>query len=73
MTTRVASYDWETARAELDETGWSMLKGALTPLEADSIAASYSSPQGFRSTVVMARMFAQARRGRVRGVRPARP
>ena len=55
MTTRVESYDWETARAELDQAGWSMLEGALTPLEADSIASLYANPQGFRSTVVMAR------------------
>lgn len=53
--TRVGNYDWETASAELDEAGWSMLKGALTPLEADSIAALYPNPQGFRSTIVMAR------------------
>ena len=52
---RVASHDWETARTELDEAGWSMLKGALTPVEADSIAALYPHPKGFRSTVVMAR------------------
>jgi uncharacterized protein len=55
MTTRVASYDWKKAGAELDDAGWSMLKGTLTPLEADSIAALYPNPQGFRSTVVMAR------------------
>ena len=55
MTTRVASYDWKTTGAELNDTGWSMLKGALTSLEADSIAAQYPNPQGFRSTVVMAR------------------
>lgn len=55
MTTRVESYDWEAARAELNHAGWSMLEGALTPLEADSIAALYPNPQGFRSTVVMAR------------------
>jgi hypothetical protein len=55
MSTRVSSYDWETAKAELDHAGWSMLKGALTPLEADSVAALYPSPQGFRSTVIMAR------------------
>ena len=55
MTRRVESHDWETARTELDEAGWSMLKGALTSLEADSIAALYPHPQGFRNTVVMAR------------------
>jgi hypothetical protein len=55
MTPRVARYDWETARTELDHAGWSMLTGALTPLEADSIAALYPNPQGFRSTIVMAR------------------
>jgi uncharacterized protein len=55
MTKRVASFDWETARAELDHAGWSMLKGALTPREADSVAALYPSPRGFRSTVIMAR------------------
>lgn len=55
MTRRVASHDWETATTELDDAGWSMIKGALTPLEADSIAALYPHSQGFRSTVVMAR------------------
>ena len=55
MTTRVASYDWKTAGAELDEAGWSMLEGLVPPLDADSIAAFYPKPQGFRSTVVMAR------------------
>jgi len=55
MTTRVASYDWKTAGAELDAAGWSMLEGLVTPLQSDSIAALYAKPQGFRSTVVMAR------------------
>ena len=41
--------------AELNDAGWSMLRGMLTALEADSIAAWYSNPLGFRSTVVMAR------------------
>ena len=55
MITQVANHDWESTAAELDLTGWSTMKGALTPLEADAIAASYPNPQGFRSTVVMAR------------------
>jgi len=55
MTKRVGLYDWDRARIELDDAGWSMLKGALTPLESDSIAALYPNSQGFRSTIVMAR------------------
>ena len=55
MITRVANHDWESTTAELDLAGWSMMKSALTPQEADAIAASYPNQQGFRSTVVMAR------------------
>jgi len=55
MTTRVTNYDWQTATAQLNDAGWAILKSVLTPLEADSIAASYLQPHGFRSTVVMAR------------------
>jgi len=55
MTTGIESCDWETTRAELNDSGWSMLKGILSPAEADAVAAGYASDQGFRSTVVMAR------------------
>jgi hypothetical protein len=55
MTMRIASNDWEKTTAELNDAGWSMLEGVLTPVEADSVAALYQARDGFRSTVIMAR------------------
>jgi uncharacterized protein len=52
---RFERVDWTRVASDLNETGWSMLPGILDGGEADSIAALYSRPQGFRSTVVMAR------------------
>lgn len=55
MRTGIDSRDWEKTRAELNDTGWSLLTGMLSSAEADAVAASYSNAAGFRSTVVMAR------------------
>lgn len=49
------SHDWQTVATELNNSGWSMLTGALTAAECDSIASLYPQDAGFRSTIVMAR------------------
>jgi len=52
---RIDRVDWTRVGSELNATGWSMLPRILEAGEADSLAALYARPQGFRSTVVMAR------------------
>ena len=52
---RIEKLDWPTTAGELNETGWSMLRGVLTAPETAAIAAMYSGDTKFRSTVVMAR------------------
>ena len=52
---RIEKLDWATTAGELNEAGWSMLRGVLTAREAAAIAAMYSGDVSFRSTVVMAR------------------
>jgi hypothetical protein len=47
--------DWERIAAELDETGCAILRAVLTPAECVAYAASYASPELFRSRVVMER------------------
>ena len=53
--TRAENIDWLEASSDLNSSGWTILRGILTTTEADSVAAWYSSDEGFRSTVVMAR------------------
>jgi hypothetical protein len=47
--------DWARIRSELDGFGCAVVPGLLTPAECAQYAASYASPQLFRSRVVMAR------------------
>ncbi len=52
---RVDSIDWTDIANNLDSSGWAIVRGILSAPEAESVAALYSQPAGFRSTVVMAR------------------
>jgi uncharacterized protein len=52
---RIENVDWDKVTTDLNETGWSMLRGMLTAREAADTAAMYSRHSDFRSTVVMAR------------------
>jgi hypothetical protein len=52
---RIDCVDWTRVAAELNGAGWSMLPGMLTAAEADALSALYPRPDGFRSTIVMAR------------------
>jgi hypothetical protein len=47
--------DWERIAAELDEFGCAVVRGVLTAQECAAYAASYVSPDLFRSRVVMER------------------
>jgi hypothetical protein len=55
MSSGIETCDWDRTRQELNASGWSMLKGALSSDEADAVASHYAQAEGFRSTVVMAR------------------
>jgi hypothetical protein len=52
---RVAGYGWEAIAGELDEAGFAMLPGLLTPAQCRAVAALYPDDARFRSRVVMAR------------------
>lgn len=52
---RIEDYDWHAIADALDTEGWAMLPGLLDGDEADTVAALYDRPEGFRSHVVMAR------------------
>ena len=52
---RVAAYDWEELKAELDAYGCAVLPKLLAPAECRAIAALYPDESHFRSRVVMAR------------------
>jgi hypothetical protein len=47
--------DWERIAADLDESGCAVVRDVLTSEECAAYAASYASPQLFRSRVVMER------------------
>ena len=47
--------DWDRIALELDESGCAVAPGLLTPEQCAAYAASYASPQLFRSRVVMER------------------
>jgi hypothetical protein len=51
----LAGHDFARIGAELDQVGWSLLAGLLTPEECRALAALYEDEPRFRSTVVMAR------------------
>jgi hypothetical protein len=52
---RLARHDFARVGAELDQVGWALLDGLLTPDECGAVAALYEDEPCFRSTVVMAR------------------
>ncbi len=52
---RVAAYDWEAIRGELDNYGCAVLPKLLSPEECRTIAALYADESLFRSHVHMAR------------------
>ena len=52
---RVASLDWGTIAAELDDHGSAVIGPLLTPGQCDELAVSYDDESAFRSRVVMAR------------------
>jgi hypothetical protein len=52
---RVASFDWDRIGAELDESGYGVLRNALTAGECASLAQLYLQDELFRSKVTMAR------------------
>ena len=55
LSARIAAYDWQMIALRLDQQGWSVLPNLLADEECDAIADLYSSREGFRSHVVMAR------------------
>jgi hypothetical protein len=55
IASRVRAVDWTEAAAHLDEHGWALLEGLLSPEECDAIAALYDDGARFRSHIVMAR------------------
>ncbi len=55
MLARIAAFDWQRIAASLDQDGYAVLHGLLTPHECASLAACYADDLLFRSKVVMAR------------------
>jgi hypothetical protein len=47
--------DWTAMEGALDEGGFAMLPGLVTPEQCRALAAGYAQEQGYRSRVVMAR------------------
>jgi uncharacterized protein len=52
---RIDRLDWQQIRNELSQEGSAMLPGILSPAECQSVAASYSDDDLYRSRVVMGR------------------
>jgi hypothetical protein len=52
---RIAQLDWLQLTAQLDAHGWATIEGLLPAAQCKTLAASYSSPDLFRSRVVMSR------------------
>jgi hypothetical protein len=48
-------YDWAAVADALDQEGWAVLAGLLSPSECRALTAIYDEEKAFRSTVVMAR------------------
>jgi hypothetical protein len=48
-------FDWTAIAASLDDKGWAVLPGLLSPDQCVETAALYDAEAGFRSRVVMAR------------------
>lgn len=51
----MSEIDWEKTSSSLDERGYAILPGLLSPEDCDGVAALYDSSELFRSRVVMAR------------------
>jgi hypothetical protein len=52
---RIDWVDWAGVAAQLDSRGSARIPALLEPADCDAIAALYDRPDGFRSTVTMAR------------------
>lgn len=52
---RVAAYDWDTIRGELDGSGCAILQNLLSAEDCRAIAALYPDESHFRSRVIMGR------------------
>jgi len=52
---RVASFDWPDIESRLDDDGWALLPGLLSPAECAATSALYDDDARFRSHVIMAR------------------
>jgi hypothetical protein len=52
---RVAAWDWDAARGELDAQGWTVQRRFISTSECAALSALYDRDHGFRSRVVMAR------------------
>ena len=52
---RIARVDWQRITSELDQQGWALTGQLLTPVQRESLIASYEEDESFRSTVAMAR------------------
>lgn len=55
MTCTPARHDWTAIETALDQEGWAVLPGLLSPQSCADLAASYDADGLFRSTVTMAR------------------
>jgi hypothetical protein len=51
---RIDAYDWDAVAGHLDDHGWAVLPGLVTPRETMSLARLYEDEAAFRSRVVMA-------------------
>nr|WP_328700420.1 2OG-Fe(II) oxygenase [Caenimonas soli] len=52
---RIEAVDWNAVSHTVNEEGWAIVEGILTPAEADSIAMLFEEKERFRNTVVMER------------------
>nr|WP_245982680.1 2OG-Fe(II) oxygenase [Trinickia fusca] len=52
---RVGAYDWLDAEQALDQYGYAVLPGLLSPSQCDELAACYTDEDRYRSRVVMSR------------------
>ncbi|WP_423606324.1 2OG-Fe(II) oxygenase [Sphingomonas sp. MS122] len=55
MTCTPARHDWPAIETALDQEGWAVLPGLLSPSACAGLAAAYDEDAPFRSTVTMAR------------------
>ena len=52
---RVDRIDWDRVSFALEDDGWALIEGALTPADCDTLVALYPRRDCFRSRVVMSR------------------